>query len=80
LIELLIVGAIILILAAIAIPNLMCARMAANDSSAAVSGHTIVVGEVGYLGTYPTVGYATLAQLGSAARPLHAFQRLPTAA
>jgi len=48
LIELLIVVAIILIIAAIAIPNLMRARMAANDSSAAASEHTIVVGEVGY--------------------------------
>jgi type IV pilus assembly protein PilA len=49
-IELLIVVAIILIIAAIAIPNLMRARMAANDSSAAASVHTIVVGEVGYYG------------------------------
>ncbi len=69
LIELLIVVAIILIIAAIAIPNLMRARMAANDSSAAASEHTIVVGEVGYLGAYPTVGYGTLAQLGGAATP-----------
>jgi len=64
LIELLIVVAIILIIAAIAIPNLMRARMAANDSSAAASEHTIIVGEVGYYGAYPTQGYATLAQLG----------------
>ena len=69
LIELLIVVAIILIIAAIAIPNLMRARMAANDSSAAGSEHTIVVGEVGYIGAYPTLGYATLAQLGGAATP-----------
>ena len=64
LIELLIVVAIILIIAAIAIPNLMRARMAANDSSAAGSEHTIIVGEVGYYGAYPTQGYGTLAQLG----------------
>jgi type IV pilus assembly protein PilA len=69
LIELLIVVAIILIIAAIAIPNLMRARMAANDSSAAASEHTIVVGEIGYYGAYPTQGYATLAQLGGAATP-----------
>ncbi len=68
LIELLIVVAIILIIAAIAIPNLMRARMAANDSSAAGSEHTIVVGEVGYLGAYPGP-YGTLAQLGGAATP-----------
>jgi prepilin-type N-terminal cleavage/methylation domain-containing protein len=66
LIELLIVVAIILIIAAIAIPNLMRARMAANDSSAAASEHTIIVGEVGYYGAYPTQGYATLIQLGGA--------------
>jgi len=69
LIELLIVVAIILIIAAIAIPNLMRARMAANDSSAAASEHTIIVGEIGYYGAYPTVGYATLAALGGAATP-----------
>ena len=69
LIELLIVVAIILIIAAIAIPNLMRARMAANDSSAAGSEHTIVVGEVGYIGAYPTLGYGTLPQLGGAATP-----------
>jgi type IV pilus assembly protein PilA len=69
LIELLIVVAIILIIAAIAIPNLMRARMAANDSSAAGSEHTIIVGETGYYGAYPAQGYGTLAQLGGAATP-----------
>jgi type IV pilus assembly protein PilA len=69
LIELLIVVAIILIIAAIAIPNLMRARMAANDSSAAGSEHTIIVGEVGYYGAYPTTGYADLAYLGGSASP-----------
>jgi type IV pilus assembly protein PilA len=69
LIELLIVVAIILIIAAIAIPNLMRARMAANDSSAAGSEHTIIVGEIGYYGAYPSQGYGTLAQLGGAATP-----------
>jgi prepilin-type N-terminal cleavage/methylation domain-containing protein len=68
LIELLIVVAIILIIAAIAIPNLMRARMAANDSSAAGSLHAINAAEVGYFGTYQTVGFpATLAPLGGAA-------------
>jgi type IV pilus assembly protein PilA len=69
LIELLIVVAIILIIAAIAIPNLMRARMAANDSSAAGSEHTIIVGETGYFGAYPANGYGTLAQLGGSATP-----------
>ena len=66
LIELLIVVAIILIIAAIAIPNLMRARMAANDSSAAASERTTVTGEIGYFAAYPTVGYTNLAGLGGA--------------
>ena len=66
LIELLIVVAIILIIAAIAIPNLMRAKMAANDSSAAASERSIITGEVGYFAAYPTVGYTNLLALGSA--------------
>ena len=65
LIELLIVVAIILIIAAIAIPNLMRARMSANDSSAAASVRTINTAEIAYRDTYPTVGFpTTLAPLG----------------
>ncbi|HVI08120.1 MAG TPA: prepilin-type N-terminal cleavage/methylation domain-containing protein [Candidatus Binatia bacterium] len=67
LVELLIVVAIILIIAAIAIPNLMRARMAANDSSAAGSIHAINVAEVAYFGAYETIGFpATLSPLGGA--------------
>jgi type IV pilus assembly protein PilA len=67
LIELLIVVAIILIIAAIAIPNLLRARMAANDSSAAASIRTINTGEIAYFGAYPTIGFpAALATLGGA--------------
>ena len=51
LIELLIVVAIILIIAAIAIPNLMRARMAANESSAVSSLRTINTGEITYQST-----------------------------
>jgi len=69
LIELMIVVAIILIIAAIAIPNLLRARMAANDSSAAASERTIVNGEVTFSTTYPGNGFATLAALGGAASP-----------
>jgi len=70
LIELLIVVAIILIIAAIAIPNLLRARMAANESSAVASIRTINTGEVTYNSTYPTVGFAaTLAALGPNANP-----------
>jgi type IV pilus assembly protein PilA len=64
LIELLIVVAIILIIAAIAIPNLMRAKMAANTSSAAASERSIVTGEIAYFAAFPTVGYTTLAVLG----------------
>jgi type IV pilus assembly protein PilA len=67
LIELLIVVAIILIIAAIAIPNLMRAKIAANDSSAAGSERSIVTGEIGYYAAYPTIGYAaSLVTLGGA--------------
>ena len=58
LIELLIVVAIILIIAAIAIPNLLRARMAANESSAVASIRTINTAEVTYNSTYPTTGFS----------------------
>ena len=65
LIELLIVVAIILIIAAIAIPNLLRARMAANESSAVASIRTINTGMITYNSTYPTVGFAAaLTNLG----------------
>ena len=68
LIELLIVVAIILIIAAIAIPNLLRARIAANESSAASSVRTINTAEIGYLTTYPANGYSsTLSNLGPGA-------------
>ena len=57
LIELLIVVAIILIIAAIAIPNLLRARMAANESSAVGSVRTIVTSQVTYQSTWG-VGFA----------------------
>lgn len=58
LIELLIVVAIILIIAAIAIPNLMRSRIAANDAAAASNIRTINTAEVTYSTTYSLVGYA----------------------
>jgi len=66
LIELLIVVAIILIIAAIAIPNLMRARMSANESSAAGSIRTINTGEVSYAAAYPSIGFTNLSVLGGA--------------
>jgi len=59
LIELLIVVAIILIIAAIAIPNLLRARISANEASAVASLRTLNTAQISYLSTYPTVGYAT---------------------
>ena len=58
LIELLIVVAIILIIAAIAIPNLLRSRMSANDSAAASTIRTLNTAEVTYSTTYAQVGYA----------------------
>jgi type IV pilus assembly protein PilA len=70
LIELLIVVAIILIIAAIAIPNLLRARIAANESSAVASIRTINTAEISYNSAYPTVGFATLTNLaGSTCTP-----------
>ncbi len=67
LIELLIVVAIILIIAAIAIPNFLHARMAANESTAVSSIHAINTSEIAYSSANPIIGYsATLADLGPA--------------
>ncbi|PYX84915.1 MAG: pili assembly chaperone, partial [Acidobacteria bacterium] len=63
LIELLIVVAIILIIAAIAIPNLLRARIAANEAGSASSIRTINTAQATYVSAYPTVGYA--ASLGA---------------
>ena len=68
LIELLIVVAIILIIAAIAIPNLLRARMAANEASAAASIRTINTAEITYQTNYPATGFAAaIANLGGVA-------------
>ncbi len=67
LIELLIVVAIILIIAAIAIPNLLRSRMAANEASAVGSIRTLNTSAVTYSSTYPGAGYpASLAAMGGA--------------
>src|ERR1700720_4458076 len=67
LIELLIVVAIILIIAAIAIPNLMRARMSANEASAVGSIRTINTAEVSYNTTYPAIGFSpNILSLGGA--------------
>jgi type IV pilus assembly protein PilA len=67
LIELLIVVAIIMIIAAIAIPNLLRARVAANEASAAQSLRQINTAEFAYNAAYPNLGYsADLKSLGGA--------------
>src|ERR1700716_3794277 len=67
LIELLIVVAIILIIAAIAIPNLIRSKMAANEASAVASLRTINTSEVVYSSTYSTANvFGLLPELGSA--------------
>ena len=64
LIELLIVIAIILVIAAIAIPNLLRSRTAANQASAVSSLRTLSTAEVTYATTY-NIGYsANLTDLG----------------
>jgi type IV pilus assembly protein PilA len=69
LIELLIVVAIILIIAAIAIPNLMRSKMAANEASAVTSLRTITTAETTYSSSWG-VGYAAdLPSLGGVASP-----------
>jgi prepilin-type N-terminal cleavage/methylation domain-containing protein len=65
LIELLIVVAIILIIASIAIPNLLRARIAANEASAVASIRTVNTAMISYNSSYPTVGFASsLSTLG----------------
>jgi type IV pilus assembly protein PilA len=65
LIELLIVVAIILIIASMAIPNLLRARMSANEASAVGSVRTLNTAQISYNSAYPEVGYAaTLGALG----------------
>jgi type IV pilus assembly protein PilA len=64
LIELLIVVAIILIIAAIAIPNLMRSKMASNESSAASMVRTLYTSSVTYSSTYGNGFPNNLTQLG----------------
>ena len=68
LIELLIVVAIILIIAAIAIPNLLKARISANEASAVGSLRTLNTASVQYAAQCPDLGFpAALANIGGTA-------------
>jgi len=81
LIELLIVVAIILIISAIAIPNLLRSKMAANESSAISSMRTINTAEINYAALYPSVGYSPdIASLGGLPTACSAGQATPAAA
>lgn len=63
LVELLIVVAIIGIISAIAIPNILASRRAANEGSAISSMRTLHSAQATYLATAGAGRYATLAQL-----------------
>lgn len=69
LIELLIVVAIIGIIAAIAIPNLVQSRIAANEASAISSVRTIVTAQITYSSTVGNGSFGSLAELGDPANP-----------
>ena len=71
LIELLIVVAIILIIAAIAIPNLIRSKIAANEASAVASCRTVNTAEIVYSSTYntTTVFSASLSALADGGTP-----------
>jgi prepilin-type N-terminal cleavage/methylation domain-containing protein len=65
LIELLIVVAIILVIAAIAVPSYLAARIQANESAAVGSLRALNEAQAAYSSAFPTVGYAsTLSALG----------------
>jgi len=65
LIELLIVVSLILIIASIAIPNLLRARIAANEAATAASIRTLNTLQVAYSSAYPELGFApSLVNLG----------------
>ena len=68
LIELLIVVAIILVISAIALPNLLKSRMSANESSAVGTLHTVDLGETTYTSVCAAQGYsATLDEMHTGA-------------
>ena len=66
LVEILVVVMVILIIAAIAIPNLVHGKMRANEAAAVSSVKTINTAQLMYNDAFPEVGYsASLANLGS---------------
>lgn len=66
LVELLVVVMVVLVIAAIAIPNLVHARMKANEAAAVASMKTIDTAQVMYATQFPDQGYSpSLVQLGA---------------
>ena len=66
LVEFLIVVAVILVIAAIAIPSLLRGRIAANEASAVSSMRALSTAQMAYSTSYPEVGYSSsLSNLGS---------------
>ena len=65
LIELLVVVAIILVLAALSLPSLLNSRIAANEAAAAAELRLLNGAQITYNSVYPTIGFASsLANLG----------------
>jgi prepilin-type N-terminal cleavage/methylation domain-containing protein len=65
LIELLIVVAIILIIAALAIPSFLRSKIAANESAAAAAVRIVTSAQISYNSAYPSVGFSSsLSALG----------------
>ena len=90
LIELLIVVAVIGIIAAVAIPNLVTSRMAANEASAISSVRTLVTAQLTYSATLGNGQYGAMADLqganivdtllGSGTKEGYTFATVPNAA
>jgi type IV pilus assembly protein PilA len=78
LIELLIVVAIILVIAAIAIPSFLRSRISANESAAVAAVRTVNTAQITYNSTYPTVGFA--ASLTALAGTCTGTTQIPTSA
>jgi prepilin-type N-terminal cleavage/methylation domain-containing protein len=70
LIELLIVVAIILIIAAIAIPSLVRSKATANEAGGAATTRTLITDSISYSNSFPAEGYPlTITRLGQVAAP-----------
>lgn len=80
LIELLIVVTVILVLAAVAIPNLLRSRMSANEASALASMRSINTSEIVYSSTYTTGFSVDLPSLSDGGTPANCLPPNPPTA